>query len=177
MAKHNTNTTPEEPDTTTQASTENADQSALDGLAAQVDADTQGAAPDGSIIADQPAPIDYATEAAATVDTFAALVGGYCAEAGALWTPDTRAAVAAALAPVMQKYGFTIGALPCELVLIITAGPLLYQTSKIIAAQMAREKATAKKPTDPAQVQDVKPKATGPETPEVKRHPQEALYQ
>ena len=179
-------------DTTSEASEEkpgadagpgHADLSALDGLAAQVDADTTGTAPDGTVIADQPAPINFAMEAAATVDTFAALLTGYCPDAGALWTDAKKAAVSAALAPVMEKYGFTLGALPCELVLIITAGPLLYQSARMVAAQMAREKAEsarAKKVEGATDAADKRaaPTPTGDHQPgpEIKRHAQTALY-
>lgn len=156
------------------------DLDALDSLAAQVDADTSGTLPDGTLIADQPAPVNYAMEAAATVDTIAALVGGYCPTAGALWDNDRKAAVTQALAPVLEKYGITLGALPPELTLIIVAGPLLYQTSKAVAMQINtdRQKASPAKVaahgtvTDLASVQP-KPAAT---TPEVERHPQTALY-
>ncbi len=141
----------------------------LDDLAAQVDADTTGTLPDGTLIADQPAPTDYATEAAGTVDMLAALIGGYCAPAGALFTPEKKQAVAMAMAPVMEKYGFSLGALPCELTLIVVAGPLLYQASKLVAKQMREERAEHA----PATAQP----ATGEAAPEQKRTPQEALYQ
>jgi hypothetical protein len=147
----------------------------LDGLAASVDAEHAGALPDGSLIADQPAQVNYATEAAASVDTFAALVGGYCPAAGELWDAERKKAVTLALAPVMQKYGFRLGALPPELTLIIVAGPLMYQTSKAVAAQMAADKAKAK---PKAETLDTVPgKAEKHESPEVLRHPQTALYQ
>lgn len=159
----------------------NSDLDALQGLAAKTDADHGGTLPDGTLIADQPAQVNYANEAQATVATIAAMITGYCAPAGELWTDDKQAAVAGALAPVMEKYQFTIGALPCELVLIITAGPLLYQTSKIIATQMAREKAAAlaakKSPGGVADATDKAPAVRpGPVTPEQARHPQTALY-
>jgi len=143
----------------------------LDELAATVDADATGTLPNGELIADQPAPVDYATEAAASVDMFAALVGGYCAPAGALFTDDKKKSIAGALAPVLEKYGFTFGALPPEITLLIVAGPVLYQSSKLVAAQMRQEQAVAKAAAPaPATVETIN---TGPE---VKRHPQEKLY-
>lgn len=144
----------------------------LDDLAAQVDADTTGTLPDGTLIADQPEPTNYATEAAATIDMIAAMIGGYCAPAGALFTDDKKRAVVAAMVPVMEKYSFSLGALPCELTLIIVAGPLMYQASKLVANQMRQEQAQAQA-SKPAQV--ARPAST--ETPEQKRTPQEALYQ
>lgn len=143
---------------------------ALEGLAAQADADHTGTLPNGELIADQPQPVNYAMEAAGSVDMFAALVAGYCPPAGELWSTDKKAAVSAALAPVMEKYGFTLGALPCEILLIVTAGPLLYQTSRMIAGQMAKEKSA--KPARAAPVPGAQADA-----PATARHPQEALYQ
>ncbi len=142
----------------------------LDGLAAQADADHLGALPDGALIADQPAPVDYATEAAGGVDMFAAMVGGYCPPAGALFTDDKKRAIVAAMVPVMEKYNFTFGALPCEVVLAIVAGPVLYQASKLVAKQM-REESEQAKPAAAAKAVDAPEQA-----PETKRHPQESLY-
>jgi hypothetical protein len=151
----------------------------LDALAAQVDGEHLEVTADGVALADVPAPTNYGQEAAATVDTFAALLVGYCPAAADLWTDDKKAAVSAALAPVMEKYGFTLGALPVELVLIITAGPLLYQSSKLVAAQMKREQDAAKQATMARTVTAAtgQDKPAAPEAPEVARHPQTALYQ
>lgn len=158
-------------------SNEPSDLDNLDGLAAQVDADTSGTLPDGTLLADQPEATNYLMEAGATVDTFAALIGGYCPPAGELWTHDKKTAVAASLAPVMEKYSFTLGKMPVELVLIITAGPLLYQSSKIIAAQMVDEKTAKLKAKKQASAQDATVKGDMPaDSPEVLRHPQTALY-
>lgn len=154
------------PDTTTPTPLDH-----LDDLAAQVDADTTGTLPDGTLIADQPAPTDYQTEAARTVDMIAAMIGGYCAPAGDLFTDDKKRAVVGALVPVMVKYQFSLGALPCELTLIIVAGPLMYQASKLVANQMRQEQAKAQA-SKPAQVA----RQASTETPEQKRTPQEALY-
>ena len=151
----------------------NAINTPLDGLAgaaAQADAEHLGALPDGALIADQPAPVDYATEAAGGVDMFAAMVGGYCQPAGELFTDEKKKSIVSAMVPVMQKYDFTFGALPCELVLIATAGPVLYQASKLVAKQMKEESAQAKIEA-PAKAVDAPEQA-----PEHKRHPQEALY-
>lgn len=149
----------------------------LDALAAQVDADTSGTLPDGTAIADQPPPINYAGEAAMTVDTIAALITGYCPATSDLWTDDKKQAVSAALAPVYEKYGFTLGGMPCELVLIITAGPLLYQSSKLIATQMAKEKQVIQAVTKATDAAKGKPAPDKPESPEILRHPQTGLYQ
>lgn len=144
----------------------------LDAAAAQADADNLGAMPDGSLIADQPEPVNYQTEAAGGVDMFAAMVGGYCPPAGALFTDEKKTAIVAAMVPVMQKYEFTFGALPCELVLVVVAGPVLYQASKLVAKQMKEEAAENRTIAAPA----AQAKVEAPNGPETKRHAQEALY-
>ena len=147
---------------------------ALASLAAATDAEQTGKLPDGTLVEDQPQPVNYGQEAAMTVDTFAALLVGYCPDTAPLWADDKKAAVSASLAPVMEKYGFTLGALPVELIFIVTAGPLLYQSSKLVAGQMKREQLAAQaKPVARAEP------APGAVTagPEVARHPQTALYQ
>ncbi|MFZ3219889.1 MAG: hypothetical protein WA174_07640 [Rhodoferax sp.] len=149
------------------------DLDALDGLAASVDGEHLEVTAEGIPHSEVPAPTNYALEASATVDTFAALLVGYCPDTASLWTDDKKIAVAAALAPVMEKYGFTLGALPVELVLIMTAGPLLYQSAKLVAAQMKREQIAAQAAAKP-KAQDVPGAVTN--GPEVVRHPQAALY-
>lgn len=122
-----------------------------------------------------PAP-DFALEARGAVDTFAALVTGYAPAAAKIWDEATKARICAALAPVMEKYGFTFGAMPPELTLIIVAGPPLFQTSKLIAGQMRQAKTdTADKAADPAA--PIPPGPAAPATGPVPRHAQEALYQ
>lgn len=127
----------------------------LDGMAAQADA--------GALSMDTPpgdngqgtelVPMgpDYMIEARGTVDMFAALVVGYAPKAESVWTDQAKQRTAAALAPVMEKYAFSFGNMPPELTLLIVAGPLLWQTSRIVAAQMAEEKAKAKKDAKPDQ--------------------------
>ena len=88
-----------------------------------------------------PAPPDYNTEAAAAVDIFAALLIGVCPEAVAVWTDDTKDRVAAALAPVLEKYGVTIGNLPPELMLAIVAAVPLAQSMRMLAMKFAQAKA------------------------------------
>ena len=98
----------------------------------------------GEVLPPAPPPRDYMTEAAGAVDTFAALAVGYAPKAADLWDAEAKQRITAALAPVMEKYNFSLGALPPELTLLIVAGPVLYQTSKIIGAQMAEQKVKAK---------------------------------
>lgn len=162
----------------------------LDGMAAQADA--------GAVSMDTPqseegqggelVPMgpDYMIEARGAVDMFAALVVGYAPKAADVWTDQAKHRTAAALAPVMEKYAFSFGSMPPELTLLIVAGPLLWQSSRIVAAQMAEEKAKAKKDTKPEQAttvtdvmeQAAQPKPTGqPEAaPATPVHDQVRLY-
>jgi hypothetical protein len=133
----------------------------------------------GEAIAQGP---DYYTEARGTVDMFAAMVVGYAPKAESVWTEQAKARTAAALAPVMEKYNFSFGAMPPELTLMIVAGPLLWQSSRIVAAQMAEEKAKAeaKKPKDEATdplTMAAKPVGQYEEAPAQEVHDQVKLYQ
>lgn len=169
----------------------NADLNNLQGLAAQADAeaialDTPAEGPGAEVQAGPQAP-DYQIEARGAVDLFSAMVVGYAPKAESVWTEPAKARTAAALAPVLEKYGFTFGALPCELTFVIVAGPLLWQSSRIVAAQMAEEKAKAKKEEKPeggeggmasTVANAMAPEPTGqPEAaPAPTTHPQMALY-
>lgn len=163
----------------------------LDGIAEQADAgavsmDTQPGE-DGQGGELVPMGPDYMLEARGTVDMFAALVVGYAPKAESVWTDQAKQRTAAALAPVMEKYGFSFGNMPPELTLLIVAGPLLWQTSRIVAAQMADEKAKAAKdkpakPDQAATVADVMDKAAQPtgqpeDAPPTPVHDQMRLYQ
>lgn len=146
----------------------------LDGLAAAADEHAATLDPVDPN-APPPAPVlNYETEARGMVDMFAALVTGYAPKCAPLWAQDTKTRIAMAAVPVMEKYGFSLGAIPPELTLIIVAGPVLYQTSKVIAQQMNedRERAESKKAAD------VPPATIAPtDTPEMPTAPQTALYQ
>ena len=164
----------------------------LDNLAAQADAGAVSMdnppGEDGQGTELVPMGPDYMLEARGTVDMFAALVVGYAPKAESVWTDQAKQRTAAALAPVMEKYAFSFGNMPPELTLMIVAGPLLWQTSRIVAAQMAEEKAKAKKdakPKDePGSVVDTMTQAAQPAAPTgqpepgpaVPVHPQMALY-
>lgn len=127
----------------------NTDLDNLDHIAANADAgaismdNPQGVEGEGGELAPQGP--DYMIEARGTVDMFTAMVVGYAPKCESVWTEPAKARTAAALAPVMEKYGFSFGAMPPELTLLIVAGPLLWQSSRIVAAQMADDKAKAAK--------------------------------
>jgi hypothetical protein len=157
----------------------------LDHIATQADTgaiamDTPpGAEGEGGELAAQG--VDYMTEARGTVDMFTAMMVGYAPKTESVWTEPAKARTAAALAPVMEKYGFNFGALPPELTLVIVAGPLLWQSSKIVAAQMAEDKAKAAKEkpkedkTDPMTMA-MKPPGQYEEAPAQEVHDQVKLY-
>ena len=153
---------------------------AADSSAAALDGQNQTPGTEVAVIEQGP---DYMTEARGMVDMFAAMAVGYAPKAESVWTEQAKARTAEALVPVMEKYAFSLGAMPPELTLIIVAGPLLWQTSKIVAAQMAEEKAKAK-PKDketPEAGQGIseavaKPVGQWEESPAAPTHPQMALY-
>lgn len=120
----------------------------LAGLAAQVDAgaaeiENPGAAAEAAA-AVQAMP-DYMTEASGMVDMFAALVVGYEPRTAPIWDEKRKAGISAALAPVLEKYAFSMGNIPPEVYLLIMVAPPLYQTSKIIAEGMNAKPAQAGK--------------------------------
>lgn len=118
-----------------------------------------------------PAPVgietDYHKEAATAVGIFADLLAGYAPATSAVWTPEARARTAAALGPVLAKYGVTLGTLPPEITLAIVAGPLLWQSARLVAAQAQSDQAAA-----PGVVIDTPAHEQPPMT-----HPQTALYE
>lgn len=139
----------------------------------------------------QPGP-DYHREASGAVDMFAAMLTGFAPKAADIWTPGTKQAVAGAMVPVMEKYGFSFGAMPPEVLLLIVAGPPVYQSARLMAdtieekrAEAAKEKAATEKRNGPNNdifdAQNTgRPIVTRPSTtteaPEVARHSQMGLY-
>ena len=142
-----------------------------EGAAAADGAPQQG--PDGQPLDAGP---NYGIEAAKAVDTVAGFITGYAPECEPLWGDQTRANITAALTPVLEKYQMTMAALPPELLLLLTAGPVLYQSAKLVATKMQREKQAA---LPPRQAQGIEGAARMPtdRPPPPERHPQEALYQ
>jgi len=147
---------------------------ALTATAAAIDADTlPPVAPVDENGQPLPPPLDYATEAAGAVDFFAAMITGYCPKTEPIWSPATRSRVAAAVAPVFEKYNFTLGAMPPELTLLIVAGPPLYASAKLIAAQMQADKVESEKEAPKPENAAVKVEAS----PQQEVHDQVRLYQ
>lgn len=116
--------------------------------------------------------VNYTQHAEAMVDLFVGVLTGYAPETSAIWSHDTKARVAAALAPVMEKYNFNVSNLPPEITLLIMAAPPLYQSAKIVAEQMRQDRLPKKTAENPASPAEVKPEDQ--HNPGV--HPQMALY-
>lgn len=153
--------------------------------AAEIDGDIEPPLVDPNAPAPQTqieAPPDYYRESEGAVEFFAALVIGYCPKCADIWDSGTKSRVSAALAPVMEKYGVTLGNLPPELTLLIVAGPPLYQSARLVAehTQQKRDEAEKKRQEEAAKKSNApypmpKPAGAG-ETPEVLTHPQMGLY-
>lgn len=86
---------------------------------------------------------DYGTEAAQAVGVFADLLAAYAPGTATIWTAEARQRTAAALGPVMEKHGWTMAGLPPELTLAVVAGPLLWQSARVVAAQVQYDRARA----------------------------------
>jgi hypothetical protein len=85
---------------------------------------------------DQVSESEYQTDAAMCVDMFVELSIDYCAEVAPLWPDDKRKKIASTLGAVFKKYNFTFARFGPELAFAVAAGPVLWQTSKVIALQM-----------------------------------------
>lgn len=160
---------------------ENHELNGLAGLAAEVDGGAAAVSAPGDPNAPEVAPAgpDYGTEAAGAVDMLGAMICGYSPACAPLWNDEKKGAMAASIAPVMEKYGFTFGAMPVELVALITCGPVLYQSARVIGAQMAEDKAKAAAAQRQAAANNagpVAPSQAASETPVPERHPQMDLY-
>lgn len=116
---------------------------------------------------------DFGREATIAVDMFAGLLCGFAPKCETIWTTQAKQRTAQALAPVLEKYGVTMESLPVELGLVIVAGPLLWQSSKVVAAQIEADRRA--KPID-AQAKEANPAPETGEAPAAPVHPQTALY-
>lgn len=163
-----------------QAESENHELNGLAGLALEVDGGAAAVSSPGDPNAPEvlPAGPNYGLEAAGAVDMLGAMICGYSPACKPMWGDETRASMAASIAPVMEKYNFTFGSAPPELLAIIVCGPVLYQSAQTIALEMAEKKAriaAAKNRTWVENVQAAQPVAPT-ESPETLRHPQVELY-
>ena len=153
----------------------------LAGIAAEADQAAAGVAAPGDPTAPELAPPgpDYATEAAGMVDMLGAMICGYSPACAPLWGTETKQRMSMSVAPVMEKYGFSFGAMPCEMTAIVVCGPVLYQSARIIGAQMAEDKVKAAEAQQQAAARNAAglpaPKAPD-DAPAAAVHPQMALY-
>jgi len=161
---------------------ENHELAGLASLAAEADQSAAAVAAPGDPTAPElppPGP-DFATEAAGMVDMLGAMICGYSPACAPLWGADTKQRMAMSVAPVMEKYGFSFGAMPVELAALVVCGPVLYQSARIIGAQMADDKARAAQAQQRAQETNAAPVTAPPapaDAPAASVHPQMALYQ
>lgn len=155
----------------------------LAGLAAEADglaAPLPGAEPA------EPEPTGPSPEEQASdmVNAFAGFVTSYAPEAGAVWSPEARAAASGAIAPLMVKYNFSLMAIPPELTAAIVVGPLLYRSATIVRDKLQADRAAAGKATPAARaaaqpnygLPQPNPAPESGESPAVPVHPQMALY-
>lgn len=92
--------------------------------------------------------LSYDEEGLMAVDMFADMAIAYEPSVAPCWPPATRRRCGVALAAVLKKYNFSLFRSP-ELVLLITLGPPMFQTSKIIASVMnGKAEAAAKQHAD-----------------------------
>lgn len=153
----------------------------LAGLAAE--ADGLAPPPPGAEQA-EPEPTGPTPEEQASdmVNAFAGFVTSYAPEAGAVWTPEARAAASGAIAPLMVKYNFSLMAIPPELTAAIVVGPLLYRSATIVRDKLQAERAAKPAPAAaPAAAQNYgmpqpNPAPESGESPATPVHPQMALY-
>lgn len=116
---------------------------AVDGVSAQLGAP-------GAV--SQPAPVDYLAEAKNLIEFAHGLYVPLFPSLEKVYTPDVRARIAAAAAPVMQKYSFDLGAFfgrfGPEIGLVMVVVPLVPPT--ITAVRADRAARDAEKSTKPA---------------------------
>lgn len=113
----------------------------LDALAASTDAAILDSQPVDPNAPPPPAPEPTRQEQAGDlVNMFAGLVTSYAPDTLAIWTPEAKANSAAVIAPLLEKYNVSLINLPPELMAAVVVGPLLWQSSKIVAAKIARDR-------------------------------------
>ena len=94
---------------------------------------------------------DYRQEAAELLRFVLALVVPYCRSLGEVWTRDAQTEFCAAAAPVMEKYGFTLGALKAlpEIRLALVAVPLLVKSAECVRLEIEARRAAAARDVSP----------------------------
>ncbi len=139
--------------TTTATAAPDAEAAALLAKAAELDA--AGTPPPIDPATGQPpVPVDYAGEAEMLLNLGVTMAGQFWPCVPTIWTADKQKAVAAAAAPVMEKYGFTLGdfmgAYKEEIGLLFVAGPLVLQTLDAVKAEKLAARRAPKPDAAPA---------------------------
>lgn len=132
----------------------------LEGEFARLQADAAGLDAEGTVERDgeQPAGADFGNEAKMLIAFIVGLAAPFYPCVPKVWTAEKQEAVAAAAAPVLEKYGFDMGSFfgqwGAEINLALVAGPLVLATADAIKAERAAKKAAPPAddlpPADPA---------------------------
>ena len=108
----------------------------LENQAAAIDATASAAADPGQVPEKDVTPPDVAAEVAALVKTVADLLTPAFPSLGLIYTPETCDRLGAAAAPVMEKYGWTVGEVfgkwGPEIGLAVAALPVVVATVKAV---------------------------------------------
>jgi hypothetical protein len=91
------------------------------------------------------APVDYLTDAKGIVDMASEALGAFYPSTLAVLVPEKRERIAGALAPVMQKYGFTLGVIFGRWGEEIALAFALAQVAIPITTAIRKDQAEAKK--------------------------------
>jgi hypothetical protein len=149
----------------------------LGGMVAATDneAATASAPPKDPNAPPEPEVLTSEQEAARQVDTIGALICGYADKAAPLWTKEKKEQYVKVWTPLVEKYNFSLSALPPELVAAFVLGPALAMSAKAVIDQVKEDKAMAaamlgKNPAAPAAA------AKSDEGPKAEVHSQMGLY-
>lgn len=112
---------------------------------AQAEASTGNATAPGQPAQPEPAPVDYLGECRDVVTFAYESLAPLYPKTGAVYTPEVRERIAAAAAPLAEKYGFTMGRLMgewgAEFRFALVAIPLIVPTARALAEDRADRKA------------------------------------
>jgi len=129
------------------ASSGNPELDALAGAAAAADGAGQGEGEPGAPGPEPDAATMHREAGIGAIRMFVSMVTAYAPAAADIWPEATIKACGAALGAVAEKYNWSLTDIPPELAFLFVAGPPMYASSKIVAAQILanREAAAAAK--------------------------------
>lgn len=147
----------------------------LDNLIAEAGALETEAAPPPAADAPEAAAHDLPAEVAALLQTTAAMLAPMFPSLAKVYTEETCRSLGVAAAPVMQKYGLTVGGIfdrwGAEITLAATALPVAVATYEGVRSDLAARKKTespAAAPSQPASAEGVgKPAPDGEDVPNI----------